>query len=198
MWLRVLSECALEGSGAVRVNPRVISGEIGVRPRSVSGLLQELVSNKWIRIVSEPIRIERVDKNRESRGEELQPSLLPVLADGPHPLQEVWNLHRGKLPEAKSCKGARKKKADQRWREQTPDAWQETVKKMAESNFCNGKNDRGWRADFDFLLKPDTWAKANEGKYDNNKGSVSTAQTRKYDKLEELEKDWEQRGGSGG
>lgn len=117
-------------------------------------------------------------------------NIATEVAHPPHPLLEVWNSHRGNLPKAKSCVGARLKKAKERWREQSPEEWIGTVKRLAESNFCNGKNDRGWRADFDFLLKPETWAKANEGKYDNHKGAISTNKTRTYDKLDELKQKW--------
>lgn len=111
--------------------------------------------------------------------------------DGPlPPLVMVWNSHRGRLPEARSWNGPRLKKIKLRWPEQSPEAWVATVQRMAASDFCCGKGSTGWRADFDFLLKPDTWAKVNEGKYDNNKGAISTAQTRKYDKLDELEEKW--------
>jgi len=76
------------------------------------------------------------------------------------------------------------------WKQQTADAWIETVKKMAASKFCNGTNDRRWKADFDFLLKPETWLKVNEGKYDFHNGPVSTAHTRKYDNLDMLEQEF--------
>lgn len=45
--------------------------------------------------------------------------------------------------------------------------WQSALDRIAKSDFCTGKNGRGWRADFDFFLRPDTVAKAMEGNYDN-------------------------------
>lgn len=55
----------------------------------------------------------------------------------------------------------------------TEDDWADSVTaalaKVAASGFCRGENDRGWRADIDFLLKPDTLTKILEGKYDNTK-----------------------------
>lgn len=47
--------------------------------------------------------------------------------------------------------------------------WKTAIVKIAASDFCQGKNDRGWRADFDFFVRPDTIAKVMEGKYDNRK-----------------------------
>lgn len=40
------------------------------------------------------------------------------------------------------------------------------VMRIAGSSFCLGANDRGWKADFDWLLRPGTVAKVMEGKYD--------------------------------
>ena len=45
--------------------------------------------------------------------------------------------------------------------------WIEVVKKLSNSSFCNGKNDSGWKANFDFLVKPGTNVKVLEGNYDN-------------------------------
>jgi hypothetical protein len=42
--------------------------------------------------------------------------------------------------------------------------------RMASCPFLCGKNDRGWVADFDWFIKPDSVAKIMEGKYDDRKG----------------------------
>lgn len=47
------------------------------------------------------------------------------------------------------------------------DNWEEAIRKMGKSDFCTGKNDRGWKADFEFFLRPDSVLKIMEGKYDN-------------------------------
>lgn len=49
------------------------------------------------------------------------------------------------------------------------EGWHTALQKMAQSNFCRGSNDRGWRADFDFLVTEGSFVKLMEGKYDNNK-----------------------------
>jgi hypothetical protein len=93
---------------------------------------------------------------------------------GDHPLVEVWNEHRGTLPRAVSCEGSRKKHADARWKAR-PDRrfWAEIIERIAGSPFCCGESERGWRADFDFLVKPDTVAKVLEGKYDPRPGPLA-------------------------
>lgn len=51
----------------------------------------------------------------------------------------------------------------------TEQKWIEYFSKVAESEFLCGKNDRGWRADFDWLLKGDNYLKVIEGRYGDHK-----------------------------
>jgi len=88
------------------------------------------------------------------------------------PLVKIWEQHRGKLPSVKKLTASRKRKCVLRWKEGTAGEWEEAVRKLAASDFCNGKNENGWRASFDFLLRPDTLAKALEGVYDNKKSNM--------------------------
>lgn len=53
--------------------------------------------------------------------------------------------------------------ADAFWRDNYPAA----LERMAKSRFCRGENDRGWKADLDFFLKPDTLTRVLEGRYDD-------------------------------
>ena len=43
--------------------------------------------------------------------------------------------------------------------------WQAAIEKGSRSDFLTGKNDRGWKIDFEFFLKPETVTKILEGKY---------------------------------
>ena len=49
------------------------------------------------------------------------------------------------------------------------DSWREALARAAASKFCSGDGDRGWRADVDWFLRPDTVAQVLEGKYDQRK-----------------------------
>jgi hypothetical protein len=48
--------------------------------------------------------------------------------------------------------------------------------------FLIGKNDRGWKADFDFIIKPDNTAKIIEGKYHSEEPKNDTE--RFYEELQ--------------
>lgn len=46
----------------------------------------------------------------------------------------------------------------------------EVLRKAGESDFLNGKNDKAWKADFEWILRPQNFVKVMEGKYENKKG----------------------------
>lgn len=96
-----------------------------------------------------------------SSGEERPTPRLPKLA-------ELWNAKSGNLPKVTGCSSSRTRLAEARWREQPEEAyWGKIIGRVAGSSFCLGENDRGWRADFDFLIRPETRHKISEGKYDD-------------------------------
>lgn len=72
------------------------------------------------------------------------------------------------LPTARTLSGGRLRALKSRMKEPFfRSNWQAAIRKAAESDFCKGKNDRQWKADIDWFLRPDTVAKIMEGKYDN-------------------------------
>jgi hypothetical protein len=85
----------------------------------------------------------------------------------PHPLFWIWNENKAHdQPEALECSGQRLVYARTRWNEKPdPTYWTEIVKKIAASSFCRGDNNRGWKADLDFLVQPETHFRVLEGKY---------------------------------
>jgi hypothetical protein len=90
-------------------------------------------------------------------------------------LFEIWNAECRELSKALKPTQSRQNRMRERWKENPSlEFWTRIVKKMAESSFCNGNNERGWKADFDFLLKPDTFAKVLEGKYENKEKKKNT------------------------
>jgi hypothetical protein len=52
--------------------------------------------------------------------------------------------------------------ADTWWREN----WRDAIARVCSSAGLAGKNDRGWVADLDWFLRPDTVTRLIEGKYD--------------------------------
>lgn len=115
----------------------------------------------------------RLDKDKD-KDKEVPKSKSAISAnqDLPpqNPIFEIWNKNRDSLPEAISLTKKRTRSLNERWKENpNQEYWAECVKRLAASEFCCGKNDRGWKATIDFILKPDTSIKVFEGAYDNKK-----------------------------
>lgn len=110
------------------------------------------------------------------------PTLSPTLSQDPdqtedikekpfHPLIILWNNNVTKLSKVFKSNSDREKGIKKIWKENTPEEWEIIIRRLDSSDFCNGINDRKWKANFDFLLKPGTFSKALEGTYDNRTGT---------------------------
>ena len=71
------------------------------------------------------------------------------------------------IPRCQSCDGKRREFVRARIREHGMDKVYEMITKASESDFLNGKNERGWIADFTWLFRPSNFQKVLEGNYDN-------------------------------
>jgi|GEM_PF-1733679 len=57
----------------------------------------------------------------------------------------------------------------------------DAIDRIGRSRFCRGENDRGWRADLDFLCQPKSFVSILEGKYDDRPSQQSQAPPRESD-----------------
>jgi hypothetical protein len=103
---------------------------------------------------------------------------IPESDPGPNPrkLVELWNeIVKDPLPQVnlKLFKpGSPRWKSAKARLEEMPDLdyWRQVIERISKSDFCNGKNDRGWKANMEFLIRQETHVKAMEGAYDNRVG----------------------------
>ena len=72
------------------------------------------------------------------------------------------------IKEIRQLTERRKLAIQARARENGKESLMEVIKQAANSDFLNGRNDRGWIADFDWLMKPNNFVKVLEGNYNNN------------------------------
>lgn len=105
-------------------------------------------------------------KEERTKSEEKKETKKPATPDL-HPLALLWNQHVQKLSKVKETSEKRNQKIQRVWSVRTPEKWVEALKKIADSKFCHGDNERGWKADFDWILQDDVYFKIMEGKYDN-------------------------------
>jgi len=75
------------------------------------------------------------------------------------------------IPRVVSISGKREGNVRARIREYGIDKVYEMITKASRSDFLNGKNSRGWRADFSWLFLPSNFQKVLEGNYDNGNNS---------------------------
>lgn len=72
------------------------------------------------------------------------------------------------IKEIRQLTERRKLAIQARARENGKESLMEVIKQAAKSDFLNGRNDRGWVADFDWLMRPNNFVKVLEGNYNNN------------------------------
>ena len=82
---------------------------------------------------------------------------------------EAWNIVAAKhgLPLVKKLTPARQRALNARLRQHTIEDFTEAIAAIGRSPFLHGENNRGWRADFDFLLQPTSFLRLIEGTYDS-------------------------------
>jgi len=83
-------------------------------------------------------------------------------------LLEAYNAMAGRtgLPMARKLDGARLRRARVLVRTATVDDLTEAIDAIERNPWMHGQNDKGWRADFDFLLQPKSFTRLIEGSYD--------------------------------
>ena len=109
----------------------------------------------------------RESKGMESKGREGRERAVPAC-----PAQEITSQFNSTF--GMKCQLTRKRHGQLRARWQDAwwrDNWRTALERAGPSRFLNGDNDRGWKIDLEFFLKPDTAAKILEGKYDNRAGT---------------------------
>ena len=84
-------------------------------------------------------------------------------------LQASWNaVTDSPIPRCTEMNPQRRRQADARLRDRGLAGMREVFTRINALPFCRGENDRGWRANFDWALKPESIAKVLEGNYVND------------------------------
>jgi hypothetical protein len=89
----------------------------------------------------------------------------------PEDIRDSWNemAERFGLPLVKTLNKARRAQAKARLREHPRrEDWNSAFRCIAQNTWMHGDNERGWRADFDFLLQAKSFIKLVENSYGKN------------------------------
>lgn len=82
-------------------------------------------------------------------------------------IKDFYNQNCPSLPSVRTLSEARKKAIKARLNVYSVEDLHEAFRKAEASDFLKGKNNRNWKADFDWILKDANIAKILDGKYDN-------------------------------
>lgn len=105
----------------------------------------------------------REEKRREEKVSEGEEKESVPFSD----IQEMFNHICVSFPTIRTLSKVRKDKIKTRWGEiKSLDTFKQICSRMEESSFLKGKNDREWKASFDWILENDNnWVKIIEGNY---------------------------------
>lgn len=195
LYLGLLLRCGEVTSSLIEASHDHLVTFAGGSGQVVSRLLVQLEQLQLVTVEKIEPFINRIEKNRieyikEKETTDSRPSDIPAsptkepeneetkkLAkekkrDGALKIQEIWNQERKHLPECVILTPKRESSAAKRWDDfPDEDFWRETVRKVLESDFLSGRSGK-FKASFDFLIRPDSAVKINEGAYDSNKPQV--------------------------
>lgn len=123
---------------------------------------QETRGRKAIKKAQEQIEINLPIKDKRLKIKDYR---LKIEDNSPSPLLEIWNRVATNLPKIHALNETRKRKiaAMEKQGFDSPEKWETLFLTANSTDFLIGKNDRGWRADFDFVLR--SWTKILEGSY---------------------------------
>ena len=102
-------------------------------------------------------------------------------------IKDLFNAICISLPSIQKLTNSRKDKVSKRWKE-IPDIeqWKQLFRQVECTPFLLGKNDRGWKASFDWLLANDSnYTKVLESQYGNCQGQTDHKANEDYLRLKE-------------
>ena len=154
-----------ESSGDLGLFSRNGSGPGQTNDRQVSGSCRTNDRSRAIDVdVDVDVDVDEKENSPEGEEKKSLPDLIDrTMAD----LIERWNDLPDPFPRAKAT-SKRKKALKERLRDQTwRDGWKDAIERIPDLSFLGGANDRGWIANLEWFLRPDTVTKILEGSYQN-------------------------------
>jgi hypothetical protein len=94
---------------------------------------------------------------------------------------EIYNTYCTNLPQVQKITDKREKAIDKFIENFTEEQFEQICKIANTTDFLIGKNDKGWKADFDFLMRIDKATNILEGKYANDKKVEEKKKYQNYD-----------------
>jgi hypothetical protein len=120
---------------------------------------------------------DHIEEEEEEEREESPPA--PKGAEEVREAIRLWNevAEANQLPKAIDLTDDRVKKIKARLKEAGMAGWRQALEAVAASRHCLGINDRGWKANLDFVASPSGFAKLREGFYGRNAPKLRLVET---------------------
>ena len=155
----------------------------------INSAVEILDQYKLIEITDDGIEFPMTDKytrswsadtiNRQDKGDEAADKHREQIKA----FMDAWQ--QTDFPQVRKLTDKRRKALLQRIADYGIDDCIKAVEIASKTPFCLGKNNREWKADFDFIIKPDSIAKILEGKYGRTKAQgTGAAQTQAHELTE--------------
>lgn len=110
---------------------------------------------------------ERIEKREKESQKPKNTSLLKTTSSIADKVVDMYHAHCPSLPKIRVITDKRKQAIQKICKLYDLETIKEVFDLIEKSDFCTGKNDRGWTADLDFILREDKFANILEGKYSN-------------------------------
>lgn len=124
--------------------------------------------------INKPITNKPITKEQGNKGEvsefPSETSLSPSLNF--KNVLDWYKYYCDGLAQPRTITPARRKLINTRFKEVGADGIREMIEKAGKSDFLNGKNERNWKADFDWIFQAKQFHKILEGGHDNKKTTV--------------------------
>lgn len=142
------------------------------RQRERQKLLADMSQDSHVTVTQSHATEEDIDKDIDKDIENNIHTAKAVRTDYQHYV-DLYNSHCNALPQVKTLNEKRKRLIKRVAREVSEDDLLTALNKANTNPFLRGDNG-GWRANFDWLMKPDNITKVLEGNYDRGKSQNST------------------------
>lgn len=165
----IMGIAAKLNTATIRVYPELCAHQARVSKKTVELTISKLNGKRWDdtrTIHARDVNVSLQDSTGQDRG--VQDSTGHTLGSS-NRLIELWNKHCLKLPKVEVESADRVKKSKALLKKYGEENLIDAIARVAASDFCNGLGTQGWVFDFDFFLRPATYPKIVEGKYDNRK-----------------------------
>ena len=172
-WLYLLTVCGRLNSARASFQVRLASFATRLNPVSIRRIIDGLEEYQLVKIIERSWSVKTLtvkhalqNKTVHNRTEHYK-NMSSGDDASPLKLIDLWNNDAdAKLPRVQSVSPKRKKRAILAWKNKPDESfWRSVITTCNKTEFCMGKNNRGWRANFDWIIQDGVADKILEGVY---------------------------------